>query len=48
MFQKELQLCGWKHFNQNEAKILITQNFEHICSNETQFKLLPKGNMVVP
>jgi hypothetical protein len=31
-FQGELQLCSWKHFNQNSyAKSMITQSFEHIC-----------------
>jgi hypothetical protein len=30
----ELQLCNWKHINQNSyAKVMIKQIFKHICSS---------------
>jgi uncharacterized protein YxeA len=39
-FEESYNFVVWKHFNQNSyVKIMITQNFEHICS---------LGNMVVP
>jgi hypothetical protein len=42
-FQGELQFCEWKCFNQNSyAKVIIKQNFEHICSPR-KLQLLLKG-----
>jgi hypothetical protein len=35
-FEKSYNFVVWKHFNQNSyVKIMITQNFEHICSQGT-------------
>ncbi len=48
-FQGEIQLCSWKYFNHNSyAKIMIKQNFKHICSLGQLKLLFPRGHDCFP